>query len=282
MEHILKREDKDSMIMHAMAGTRHLEWWHDYFRMLFKYRNNDPAVGSLHTDLMDRIVVNGSKSRFGKWWEHNDEFRVWEKLDKGVIKGHLNNVFMDEITDSVDEMETSLRDHLLKDAKSMISTLWGPKKWMSSAQFNRAVNVFAKSTAMTGCKYCYRCGGNNSVEHSLRTCEKLDEECIVDIEKMIDNEEDCMLNSNRLESLYKDHARNTLFTNLGRHLATAHLNGEDVDILCIAPVNQDTRKYRIMYLDGSKTVVTLDLFNLHKQGCLYVNPELVALEDYIL
>ena len=250
--------------------------------MLFKYRNNDPTVGSLHTDLMDGIVVNGSNSRFGKWWEQNDAFRVWEKLDKGVIKGHLNSVFMDEITDSVDESETSLREHLFKDAKSMISTLWGPRKWMSSSQFNRAVNVFAKSTAMTKCKYCFRCGGNNSVEYSLRTCNKLDETSMVDIEKMIDNEEDCMLNSNKLESLYKDHARNTLYTNMGRHLATVHLNGEDVSILCIAPVKQDTHKYRIMYLDGSKTVVTMNLYQLHKHGCLYVNPELVALEDYIL
>ena len=90
-----------------------------------------------------------------------------------------------------------------------------------------------------------------------------------------------MLNSNKLESLYKDHARNTLYTNMGRHLATVHLNGEDVSILCIAPVKQDTHKYRIMYHDGSKTVVTMDLYQLHKQGCLYVNPELVALEDYI-
>ena len=36
---------------------------------------------------------------------------------------------------------------------------------------------------------------------------------------------------------------------MGRHLATVHLNGEDVSILCIAPVKQDTHKYRIMYLE---------------------------------
>ena len=65
-------------------------------------------------------------------------------------------------------------------------------------------------------------------------------------------------------------------------MATAHLNREDVDILCIAPVTHDKNKYRIMYMDGTKTVVTMNLFELHRQGCLYVNPELVALEDYIL
>ena len=90
--------------------------------------------------------------------------------------------------------------------------------------------------------------------------------------------------SNRLESLYRDHARNTILTKLGGHRATAHLNGEDVDILCIAPVIQDTlqRKYRVMYLDGSKTVDTLNMHELHKRGNLYVYPELEALEEYIL
>jgi len=61
-----------------------------------------------------------------------------------------------------------------------------------------------------------------------------------------------------------------------------HLEAPPAPILCIAPLRQDPKKYRVLYLDATHTVDTLDLFKLHREGNLFVETEKVDLERLLL
>ena len=63
---VIKNSSKcDQNVVLALANMKDLNYWHEYFRLLFKYRNNDTTVGSLHTDLLE--TIQHSNTLFAKW-----------------------------------------------------------------------------------------------------------------------------------------------------------------------------------------------------------------------
>jgi hypothetical protein len=164
----------------------------------------------------------------------------------------------------------------------MIGKQWCPRKWLSNTQFPLACNLLSKKSRLTSGRFCHRCGDTNSITHALESCNELNESTLVDISKMLDNDEDCSIMAERMELRYREFVKSTLFSNLSKRKAKVRIGGEDIDVLCIAPLTQDFRQYRVMYLDDTGVIDTLDMYKLHKEGNLFVETEKVELEDYLL
>ena len=46
-------------------------------------------------------------------------------------------------------------------------------------------NVLGKGLGLTRGYYCYRCGGENSIDHMLQSCDTLTDETRFDIDKLL-------------------------------------------------------------------------------------------------
>ena len=134
---------------------------------------------------------------------------------------------------------------------------------------------------MTSAKLCYRCGQENSVSHSIKDCPLLLKVHAVDLKEMFVDEDNCKRCAERIEMMVRDHNRSTLFSNYSSRIAKVRIKGVDELVLCIAPLQQDWKTYRVMYLD-SRVVDTLNLFDLHRRGNLFVGSEKVDLKKYLL
>ena len=279
----------DMIVIHALCGTNNLKRHHTYFRMLFKYRNTDCSVGSLHTDLFDEILDKSSKTTFARWFYKDKSFDFMFNDDNAPSNHEIRAKLQEHYVETTKKKYCSpgdnksfLHKYILADRERLKSNrCWAPRKWTSSSDFKIMCSVFGGSSKLGCSKLCFRCGAANSFEHSLRDCSLLEPDKKIDFENMFETAEGCKSECEALRRIFSEYNKNKLLMNLSRKRITVFIKNETADFIVLAPLLNDKHNYRVIPLNTNETQRVLNITELHKTGAMFVHPGLVNLEDYL-
>ncbi len=249
--------------------------------MIFIYRCNDKSIGSLHYDLLDDVIEHESDTRFGHWLATQDD-DINVSMERGEIRGRMSKEYLDKHQKTLENIDETLLTNLHKSTSRLVRSNWHPCRWVPNGHFVNMCNTLGNGLGMTKSKFCFRCGAENTLSHTLNTCTKIADGTEVGIDNLLLDEKTSQIENVKLHDMIQDYRRHTLFLNCCGRKGTAYLKRRNVDILCIAPTIHDRNLYRVMYLDGSHAIDTLNLRQLHREGRLYLSPERVSLEDYLV
>lgn len=271
-----------SETIHALTDLHSIDWWHKYFKLIFRHQNNDESIGSLHYDLMCEMDENGSNSRMRQWWKKNvARFEFHESLSRDEIIREMNDDFLKRKVKTFERLDKDLAAELLCDSSRLVESNWHPIRWHSNQEFSELCNVLGQCSGLTNGRYCYRCGSENSVMHVLNTCKDLHESEKVNLHKLLNTVEDSSAEIKKLHDIVRDHKRHSILSNCCMKLVDIYENQTDTTVLSLAPLIQDKKTYRILHIDGSLVTESKNLHKLHREGRIYVHPERVALKDYL-
>ena len=275
----------DHSVVLALANMRDLNYWHEYFRLLFKYRNNDATVGSLHTELLE--AVQQSTTLYAKWNRYEQRKPAFDASNDEIptnyeIKRKMQETYVKIKTTTYGESENFLCTKVFCNRERLISNKnWAPRQWLTNDEFRVLCLVFGGGCKLSRSKLCFRCGLDNSVEHSLVDCPLLKECEKVDLEHIFDNEKSCLENCEKIKKLLIKYNKAKLQMTYENKRVSVWKDKVMRDYILLASLRGSPGKYRAVPLDDLSEYVTLNVNVLKKLGHIFVYAETVNVEQLL-
>ena len=158
---------------------------------------------------------------------------------------------------------------------------WAPRQWLSNAEFRMLCLVFGGGCKLARSKLCYRCGHENSVEHSLVDCPLLNDQEKVDLDHIFDDEKSSHENCEKIKKLMMKYNKAKLQLTYENKCASVWKDKVMKDYILLASLRGSPDKYRAVPLDDSSEYVTLNVSVLKKLGHIFVCEKPVNVEQLL-